>query len=230
MQSTRRRTKSQSNNADQRDTPGGVAAAPPAARKAASPRSVPPTAQEAVENWRKTMASSSDTSSTSSPLHLAYYRLYWKPSAALPSLLHFDASDPSLATFYLEHVPPPRKGKNYIAFICAREKIHVSRVKLYVNEGSMLGEERLRLVDRDEVLRRGPNECGTSSANPLLVTVEMAPDAQGQRNRGDAAQPLPLVLRTSRSLGNLVRRRKNASVAEQPPVPAAASGQIKRAK
>src|SRR5437868_5717886 len=95
-------------------------------------------------------------------------------------LFPIESTDPSLGTFYLEHVPPPRKGKNYIAFICAREKIHVSRVKLYVNEGSeLMGEERLRLVDRDEILRRGPNECGASSTNPLMITVEMSADSQG---------------------------------------------------
>ncbi|KAG8896329.1 hypothetical protein FRC01_011873 [Tulasnella sp. 417] len=230
---TRRRTKSQPFSDDQQNAPGGVAASPPPRRAPppvplSVPRAVPPTAQEAIESWRQTMASSSDLSSPGNSLHSAYYRLYWKPSAALPSLFPIDTNDPSLGTFYLEHVPPPRKGKNYIAFICAREKIHVSRVKLYVNEGSVqTGEERLRLVDRDEVLRRGANECGASSTNPFMVTVEMAPDSQGYRNRNDAAQALPLVLRTSRSFGNLVRKRKSAPVVEPPlppavPAPAAA--------
>ncbi|KAG8939135.1 hypothetical protein FRC04_006950 [Tulasnella sp. 424] len=151
-----------------------------------------------------TIGGSSTRSSGLENLHPAYYRLYWKPSTALPSLQPVDSSDPSLSSFYVEHVPPPRKGKNFLAFVCDREQIHITRAKLYVNIIGIAGEEQLRLVNPAESLKRTATSCGATPDNPLLVTIEMPPDGQGVRNREHAALPLPLALRASRAMGKAI--------------------------
>ncbi|KAG8978548.1 hypothetical protein FRB90_008401, partial [Tulasnella sp. 427] len=115
-----------------------------------------------------------------------------------------DEADPSLSTFFVEHVPPPRQGKNFLAFVCDRELIHISRVKLYIKTTSETGEEHLRLVDPIETLKQTPTSCGVTPENPLLVTVELAPDGIGMRHRDDATRPLPLALRASRAMGGAV--------------------------
>ncbi|KAG8950862.1 hypothetical protein FRC04_007094 [Tulasnella sp. 424] len=61
-----------------------------------------------------------------------YYRLY-APSGTLFSVNPIYANDVSLSSFDVEHVPPPRRARNYIAFISQRECIKPSAVKMYLS-------------------------------------------------------------------------------------------------
>ncbi|KAG8906044.1 hypothetical protein FRB99_007701 [Tulasnella sp. 403] len=78
-----------------------------------------------------------------------------KPSTAFSSHHPVDSEDPSLARFYREHVSPPRQVRNYIAFICDREKIHPSRVELFINMISEeTGTEELVQLNKNMTLRK----------------------------------------------------------------------------
>ncbi|KAG8881701.1 hypothetical protein FRB99_004712, partial [Tulasnella sp. 403] len=135
-------------------------------------------------------------------LHINERLTIGKPSAAFPSHQPIDDDDPSLSRFFREHVAPPRLVRNYIAFICERERIHPSRVELFINMVSEeTSTEELVQLNKNATLRVGPRECGSSEKNPLLVTVEADEGMESQMKREDVIHPLPLWVEGGRAVG-----------------------------
>lgn len=64
------------------------------------------------------------------------------------------------------------------------------------------GLEEMKRVHRDDILRRGPTECGARPDNPLLVTVEISPDKMSSSvDRTEAGTRLPVWIDGSRAAG-----------------------------
>lgn len=59
-----------------------------------------------------------------------------------------------------------------------------------------------RIIPNWEIIRTGQADCGFSPENPLRVTVELAADYDGSRDRMDAALPLSSWKRGARASGN----------------------------
>lgn len=88
-----------------------------------------------------------------------------------------------------------------MAFIAAREKIHPSRVRLYISTSEDEEYEGIAPVNPEDKIRRGVRACGGSQKNPLLVSVEVRPGPGGQLDRTSAALPLGVWVEGGRAVG-----------------------------
>jgi len=65
-------------------------------------------------------------------LTTGYYRLHQKNGEPLHSRERIHADDPSLAEFAFEHLSPPGSVSSLRHYVCRREAIHPSRVRIYI--------------------------------------------------------------------------------------------------
>ncbi|KAG8932140.1 hypothetical protein FRC02_001613 [Tulasnella sp. 418] len=139
-------------------------------------------------------------------LDVAYYRLYWQPRTPLPSQQPLYPDDPSLSSFNIEHIPPPRLAGNYMAYICNREGIHMSRVKMYINARQRPdGQDEIQLVHPNDRIQRGQSTCGSSENNPYMLTVEMGSGDGGNGDREAAGRPVNIFVRGARWIGRGIK-------------------------
>ncbi|KAG8909137.1 hypothetical protein FRC01_007110 [Tulasnella sp. 417] len=155
----------------------------------------------------------------------AFYRLYGTSSSLkgaqrpLPSQNPLYREDPSLATFFVDYVPPPLRARDYIAYISELEGIHPSRITLFLRSQPMGGDmilevEAEQIKDPDDIItRRTASE--TTDRRPIMVTVELGSDEYGDVDLSSKGTPLPISLKgMSRSLSRTVSKfRKRESVA-----------------
>ncbi|KAG8988169.1 hypothetical protein FRB90_002931 [Tulasnella sp. 427] len=115
-----------------------------------------------------------------------YYRMY-SPSGLLFSMYPVFSNDASVSSFDVEHVPPPRAARNYIAYIAQRERVKPSGVKMYISrsKGSIT-----EVLDMDEVVdyEGSLSPCGLSMKSPLLFVVKPNNDLPGR------IHPAPVTL------------------------------------
>ncbi|KAG8910872.1 hypothetical protein FRC00_007418 [Tulasnella sp. 408] len=154
----------------------------------------------------------------------AFYRLYGTSSSLkgaqrpLPSQTPLYREDPSLATFFVDYVPPPLRAKDYIAYIAELEGIHPTRITLYLRSQPMGGDmiqevEAEQIKDPDDfITRRTASE--TSDRRPIMVTVELGADEYGDVDLNTKGTPLPMSFKgLARSMTRTVSRvRKRESV------------------
>lgn len=90
------------------------------------------------------------------------------------------ANDVSLASFDVEHVSPPRLAHNYISYICQREQLKISSVKLFLTTTRAPPEE---VKDQNKVINmtRSDRLCGRDLNRPLLLVVEWGGELPGRR-------------------------------------------------
>ncbi|KZT57323.1 hypothetical protein CALCODRAFT_517537 [Calocera cornea HHB12733] len=65
-------------------------------------------------------------------LTMGYYRLHQRNGEPLHSRERIHADDPSLAEFAFEHLAPPGSVSSLRHYICRRESIHPSRVRIFI--------------------------------------------------------------------------------------------------
>ncbi|KIO17395.1 hypothetical protein M407DRAFT_32939 [Tulasnella calospora MUT 4182] len=108
-----------------------------------------------------------------------FYRLY-TPLGALFSVNPVFSNDLSLSSFDVEHVSPPRLAQNYIGYICQREHLKPSGVKLYLTTPQR-GPELVTSMDMVIYMSRSDRHCGRDLNRPLLVVVEPGSELPGRR-------------------------------------------------
>ncbi|KZT44605.1 hypothetical protein SISSUDRAFT_1056935 [Sistotremastrum suecicum HHB10207 ss-3] len=123
-------------------------------------------------------------------LDKVHYRLLSTTIGPIPSYRPFQADDNSISFVHLQHIPPPRTAEKLKTYICSREKIHKSRVKLY--KTSEVDSMKQELVSPEETIR---NQFFTAD-NAIIMSVELGPDG----DRKTAATPLDLHVIAARTV------------------------------
>ncbi|KAG9041741.1 hypothetical protein FS837_011817 [Tulasnella sp. UAMH 9824] len=108
-----------------------------------------------------------------------FYRLY-SMTGALFSVNPMFSNDLSLSSFDVEHVSPPRLAQNYIGYICQREHLKPSGVKLYLTTPQR-GPEQVTSMDMVIYMSRSDRHCGRDINRPLLIVVEPGSELPGRR-------------------------------------------------
>ncbi|KAG8917969.1 hypothetical protein FRC01_002101 [Tulasnella sp. 417] len=137
---------------------------------------------------------------SNSELPVAYYRLYGVAGTSsgaqrpMPSRGPIYDTDPSLASFFIDYVPPPLQAKDYIAYICELEGIHPSRVTLFmrtraVREGGRNVAEAQE-IQSDEAIITARTASLTSEHFPIMVNVQLEVGAYGEVDLGTKNTPL----------------------------------------
>ncbi|KAG8914269.1 hypothetical protein FRC01_004145 [Tulasnella sp. 417] len=137
---------------------------------------------------------------SNSELPVAYYRLYGVAATSsgaqrpMPSRGPIYDTDPSLASFFIDYVPPPLQAKDYIAYICELEGIHPSRVTLFlrtraVREGGRSVAEAQE-IQSDEDIITARTASLTSEDCPIMVNVQLEVGAYGEVDLDTKNTPL----------------------------------------
>ncbi|KAG8899152.1 hypothetical protein FRC00_001859 [Tulasnella sp. 408] len=112
----------------------------------------------------------------------------------LPSRSPIYETDPSLASLFIDCVSPPLRAKDYIAYICELERIHPSRVTLFLRargvreEGSSAAEAQKVQNDEDIITARTASH--TSENSPIMVSVVLEVGAYGDLDLDTKSKPL----------------------------------------
>ncbi|TDL15395.1 hypothetical protein BD410DRAFT_796446 [Rickenella mellea] len=120
-----------------------------------------------------------------------YYRLLTISSGPYSSMYPIHADDPSLAFLYAEHVPPPGLADNYITFICTREQVHKSRVRMFISVraiGAGMHEAEYEAVEPTDKISLLEGGRGLTEEDPLRISINLPPGGDKQ----EAFRPLPL--------------------------------------
>ncbi|KAL5532379.1 hypothetical protein ACEPAF_5949 [Sanghuangporus sanghuang] len=131
------------------------------------------------------------------------------------SLYPIDAEDDSLSFLHASRIPPPGLAADYVRYICNRETIHYTRVKLYTSSPTrsvysrtpyslktLPDDPAFRLAVPDAPLRLRTGGCGSSRENPLVLYLDLDPSMDRTR----AAFPVSKLERQGRRVAKAVRR------------------------
>ncbi|KAG8930267.1 hypothetical protein FRC00_001208, partial [Tulasnella sp. 408] len=137
----------------------------------------------------------------------AYYRLYGTaPSSSgsqgpMASCYPVSESDFSLSTLPVDYVPPPHRAQDYIAYIAERERIHPSRITLYLSAnvkgapgGVSMAAEAQAIENPEEIV---PVEMATSTSEryPIMVNVQLEVGENGALRFETKSTPLRLTMK-----------------------------------
>ncbi|KAG8899153.1 hypothetical protein FRC00_001860, partial [Tulasnella sp. 408] len=137
----------------------------------------------------------------------AYYRLYGTaPSSSgsqgpMASCYPLSESDFSLSTLPVDYVPPPHRAQDYIAYIAERERIHPSRITLYLSAnvkgapgGISMAAEAQAIENPEEIV---PVEMATSTSEryPIMVNVQLEVGENGALRFETKSTPLRLTMK-----------------------------------
>ncbi|KAG8986977.1 hypothetical protein FRB90_003663 [Tulasnella sp. 427] len=115
------------------------------------------------------------------------WTVHQRRASEMPGMYPVFSNDASVSSFDIEHVPPPRAARNYIAYIAQRERVKPSGVKMYISHSKGSIKE---VIDMDEVVNYegSLSPCGLSMKSPLLFVVKPNNDLPGR------VHPAPVIL------------------------------------